>query len=375
MTTPADLSAFQVPLGTHLLSSFVHRHRRLWTWMGNLESQTLREKIEQTPIDRPVYVAGLARAGTTILLELLARHPDVATHQYRDFPGQFVPVWWNRSRKRAPSTPRERAHGDGLAVTEESPEAMEELLWMAFFESLHDSTITNLLDESTSNPNFEQFYCDHISKLLIARRRFRYVAKGNYNFTRFQYLRKLMPDVKFIAVIRDPRHHVASLIKQQRLFCAGEAEHPRALAHMQRVGHFEFGFDRRAINVGDGVAAQVHELWQRGEEVRGTARYWASLYRWFADLLERDESLASAMHIVRYEDLCDDPLCVTASLLEHCELEPSPVVTEFACQIKQPSYYRPSFTEAEERIIAEETEAVAERFGYSHALRGAVLAV
>ena len=375
MTKQPDLTAFQVPLGTHLLSGFVHRHPHLWTWLGNLESRTLRDEIDCVPIDRPVYVAGLARAGTTILLELLSRHPAVATHQYRDFPGQFVPCWWNRGHSESRSEPCERAHGDGLAVTENSPEAMEESLWMAFFNELHNPSISNVLNESTSNPHFENFYRDHIRKLLLARQRTRYVAKGNYNLTRFQYLRQLFPDAKFIAVIRHPRQHIASLIKEQRLFCAGEAEYPRALAHMQRVGHFEFGLDRRAINVGDGAAVQVQELWHRGEEVRGTARYWASLYGWFAEQLEADPELAATVNVVRYEDLCDDPHEVTENLLAHCGLDSSPAVSEFAGQIKSPTYYRPSFTAAEERIIAEETAAVAERFGYASALSGEPLAV
>ncbi len=364
MTAANSLAAFQVPLGTHLLSGFVHRHPRLWTALGNLESCSIRDEIEQIPIDRPIYVAGLARAGTTILLEMLSRHPIVATHQYRDFPGQFVPVWWNRGLRKSSANPRERAHGDGLAVTESSPEAMEETLWMAFFRELHNSAANNVLDTESTNPAFEKFYRDHVRKLLLTRQRSRYVAKGNYNFTRFAYLQKLFPAAKFVAVIRHPRHHIASLIKEQRLFCAGEREFPRALAHMQRVGHFEFGLDRRAINVGDGVAEEVRELWQRGEEVRGMARYWASLYGWFADQLERDSLLAAATQVVRYEDLCADPHFASEYLLSHCELDLSPVVAEFAWQIKAPSYYKPSFTDFDEKIIAEETDAVAKRFGY-----------
>jgi hypothetical protein len=375
MTNPLDLSAFEVPLCTHWLSGFMHRQPRFWTWLGNLESQTLRTEIDSASIDRPIYVAGLARAGTTILLELLSRHPDVATHQYGDFPGQFVPVWWNRGRRRKPLIPRERAHGDGLVVTEESPEAMEESLWMAFFNNLHDPTISNVLDQNTNNLRFERFYPDHIRKLLITRQRMRYVAKGNYNFTRFQYLQKLLPDAKFVAVIRDPRHHIASLIKEHRLFCAGEKQYPRALAHMQRVGHFEFGLDQRAINVGDGVAEEVHKLWQQGEEARGTARYWSSLYGWFADLLDRDAVLADALCIVRYEDLCDNPHRTIAALFKHCELDLSYEVEKFAEQIKRPSYYHPSFTEEDDRIIAEETDEVAERFGYASTLCCEALAI
>jgi hypothetical protein len=80
--------------------------------------------------------------------------------------------------------PAERSHGDGIAVTSESPEAFEEPLWMAFFEGQHDPSASAVLDRRARCPAFERFYRDHIRKLLAVRGGRRYVAKGNYNLTR-----------------------------------------------------------------------------------------------------------------------------------------------------------------------------------------------
>ncbi len=362
MNTPCQLDAFQVPLGVHLLSGLVEKFSNWWVRLGNLESATLRDQLQGLAIDRPIYVSGIARAGTTIVLELLSRHPDLATHQYRDFPGQFIPAWWNRGQNPKPAPVQERAHGDRLQVSLDSPEAMEESLWMAFFADLHRSDRSNILDRTIDNPAFEKFYRDHIRKLLLVRARPRYLAKGNYNLTRMAYLQKFLPDARFVVVVRNPREHIASLTKQHRLFCAGETAYPRALAHMQRVGHFEFGLDRRPICIGDQVAQEVCDLWNRGEEVRGTARYWASVYGWLADQLANDSELAAATKIVRYENLCENPHEILSTLLAHCELEPASPLDEFASQIALPKYYTPNFSEREETIIAEETAAVAERF-------------
>ena len=278
MNAPTNLNSFQVPLGIHLLSGFVQRCSGWWTQLGNLESATLRTQLDRISIETPVYITGLARAGTTILLELLSRHPDVATHKYRDFPGLFVPTWWDRGQNQSEALCQERAHGDRLQVTQDSPEAMEECLWMAFFPNAHRPEVGNVLGRSTHHKLFEQFYQDHIRKLLLVRNRSRYVAKGNYNLTRLAYLHKIHPKSRFIVAVRHPRDHIASLMRQHRLFCAGTTKHPRALAYLQRVGHFEFGLDRRPISLGDGVALEVVELWRQGQEVRGCARYWASLY-------------------------------------------------------------------------------------------------
>lgn len=362
MSNSARLDAFQVPLRVHLLSSFVHRCSSWWVRLGNLESITLREEIDATEIDGPIYVSGIARAGTTILLELLSRHPELASHKYRDFPGMFVPTWWNQGQSSQELIPEERAHGDRLQVTQDSPEAMEEPLWMAFFADIHRSDVNNVLDRATENPEFEQFYRDHLRKLLMVRARSRYLAKGNYNLTRLAYLQKIEPSAKFVVVVRNPRDHIASLIKQHRLFCRGQEQYPRALAHLQHVGHFEFGLDRRAICIGDEVAQEVTELWQQGEEVRGSARHWASVYGWVLDQLESDARLADATKIVRYEDLCASPQLIVDELLAHCELSSTPEIEQFAGQISAPQYYSPDFTPAEEAIMAEETAQVAERF-------------
>ena len=121
---------------------------------------------------------------------------------------------------------------------------------------------------SSRHPVFERFYRDHIKKMLLVRRGRRYVSKGNYNLSRLAYLRRLFPDARFVVLVREPTWHIASLAKQHRLFEREETRDARILKHMQRSGHFEFGLDRRAIDLGDGTAADVERLWREGNEVR-----------------------------------------------------------------------------------------------------------
>src|SRR3546814_14543435 len=84
----------------------------------------------------------------TILLESLAAHPDTVTHRYRDYPGVLAPIFWDRVSEHlyaGRSTPVERAHGDGIAVTQDSPEAIEEMLWMAFHPESPDPACDNTI--------------------------------------------------------------------------------------------------------------------------------------------------------------------------------------------------------------------------------------
>jgi len=365
-----DDASFHVPLGRHLLSGMVQATRPVWRGLGNLESKILREKIDRTPVDRPIYISGIARAGTTVLTEIIASHPDVVTHQYRDFPFLFIPYWWRQSLDKSPhnETPTERAHGDRLMVTTRSPEAMEEVLWMTFFDHLHDPASCNALDARMTNLRFEAFYRDHLRKLLLISGRARYAAKGNYNLTRCAYLLRIFPDARFVIVIRSPREHIASLMKQHQIFTRAAGKYPRSVAHLRRVGHFEFGAHRRCINpFSDGQAVEsIETLWSTGQQVRGWARYWAMLYGWLADTLDKPDSasLRAATLVLRYEDLCDKPVDTLKTCLDHCRLGHADLLERWPPQLTRPTYYEAKYLPEEEQAIEEETRSVAARFGY-----------
>lgn len=363
---------FRVASWIDALGWTVERHPKAWMRLAERETALLQDRLNGIAVEHPIYVTGLARAGSTILLESLARHRLTATHRYRDYPPVLTPYLWNRLLERMPlqaEQAQERAHKDGILVTSESPEAFEEVLWMAAFPWLHDAGRSNVLDAGTENAAFERFYRDHIRKLLLVRGGERYLAKGNYNVTRIEYLLKLFPDARFVIPVRDPLWHVASLMKQHALFLDGQQGNPRARRHLRRVGHFEFGLDRRPINLGDdGAAARVMRLWADGREVEGWALYWSQVYGYLADLLDASAAVRAAALVVRFEDLCSAPRQTLETVLRHCGL---PATADFldaiAGPIRFPTYYAPSFDAEETDSIQQLTQATSARFGYGPA--------
>ena len=360
-------SDFEVAGWVDRLGGHIERHPKFWIKLGNLESRFLRDELEKVRIEAPIYVAGLARSGSTFLLEALAEHEDTVTHRYKDFPPVFTPYWWNKFLGFMPkkdAVPAERAHKDGIKITEDSPEAFEEALWMAFFPGLHDPKTSALLGRDQANEAFDGFYKDHIRKLLAVRGARRYLSKGNYNLTRLAYLQRLFEDARFVLPIREPAWHIASLMKQHRLFVAGLKDNRKALDHMRRVGHFEFGPDRRPINAGDDQAIQaIQELWDKGEEVEGQARYWAHLHGRIADQLDADHKLKDAVLVVSYENLCAEPRSVVRRLFDHCRLPiTEDKVEALAARVQFPAYYQPDFSDAERSMIDDITAPVMARF-------------
>lgn len=325
-----------------------------------METSIFSSQYDFPKIEKPVFITGLARSGTTILLELLARNPHFTSHQYRDFPLLQTPIWWNwfyNQSTRNNQDPVERYHQDRIMITPDSPEAMEEILWMASFPECHNQLYSNILDDQTQNPDFELFYKDHIRKLLYIRAGQRYLCKGNYNFLRLGYLNKLFPDAKFIIPVRQPENHIASLQKQHVLLCQKEQEDPGALAYMQLAGHYEFGLDRRPANVNNlELTKEIESYWSNGQDIRGWAVYWSSLYQYLADLLSTNPVIREQTIVVHYEQLCRNPEEILSKIYTHCNIEISEqTLIGQASELSLPDYYNSKFSPSDVSEIERST--------------------
>ena len=369
-SSPAD--KFAVTPWMDRLGRILYERPKLMQSLAKMETRLFEDRFDDIPVTSPVWISGLARSGSTVLLELLADHPQVVTQRYRDFPPVFTPILWNKLVDYIPGKQEasaERAHKDGIYVTSESPEAFEEPVWMNFFPHLHKRLWDETFTQEASHPEFEAFLSAHIRKLLFLRDGMRYLAKANYNVTRLEYLLKLFPDARFVVPIRGPVWHVASLMKQHRLFVQGEVEHPEARAHLAHTGHFEFGLDRVPINCGsESVAATVAELWSEGREAEGWALQWAEVYGYVAERCDMNPALSDAVLFVRYEDVCERPAEKMRRILDHCRLDVSDEIVERArSRLHPPGYYEPHFLPDELHAIRDRTAPTAHYFGYGPA--------
>jgi len=363
---------FSVPGPFYWSVRTVHAAAPLFVGLGNLESLMLARRLSTQQVDRPVYICGLPRAGTTITLQMLSEHPDVVTHKYADFLMPYMPYVWNKVFPRIPvdamKQPVPRIHRDRIQVTRDSAEMGEEILWEHFFPQVHDESKYSVLDASTSNPAFERFYREHLCKLAMVRGRSRYVSKAIMCVVRMQYLRRLFPGARFLLYIRNPIDHIASLIKQDRIWAEIEREDPRQIEIIELTGHHEFGPKQVMANVGN--PQELHEirrLFDAGKWAQSRARYWAYVYGFVARQLEADPALASQVCLVRYEDLCGDSLTTIDRIVAHAELDPAKFAATreaYEKKLSLPDYYKPAFDAETLATIVETTGEVGRRFGY-----------
>lgn len=274
-----------------------NRHA-LWT-LGNIESYAYRKEIASVIIDRPIFITGLARSGSTMLLELLNRQPGLVSHRYCDFPFLTVPIVWNCFLNRAaakvsPAIPR--AHRDQIRITPDSPEGMEEILWQRYSAGAN----------GTTEPRFLRFYQEHVKKLLWLRGGTRYVAKNNFHLDRIPALLKIFPDAQFVIPIRHPIAHVQSLVSQHARFCEYAQLDKRTAFMMATAGHYEFGPQRSARRITAGCTEEIEQSWAAGDNVTGYALLWAAVYERVLQWLNCAE-LGRSMVIVSYEEFCSQP--------------------------------------------------------------------
>lgn len=217
--------------------------------LRDMEQSKFGSAIAAQAITAPVFITALPRAGTTLVLELLARHPAVATHRYRDMPFVLSPVIWQQLSRRfqVKADAKERSHGDGMMVDADSPEAFEEVFWLRHLpEDFADGRIAprEALPAATAAA-----FRDHMRALIFARGQpgARYVSKNNANIARLPALPSTFPDARIIVPLRHPLDQAQSLLHQHKKALASHAGSAFARAYPRDIGHFEFGADHRPI--------------------------------------------------------------------------------------------------------------------------------
>ena len=218
---------------------------------ADVEDGIFGSDIEGIEGTAPVFITSLPRAGTTIVLNALHELPGVATHLYRDMPFIMAPLFWSRMSAgfQKSSEMAERAHGDGIKVGFDSPEAFEEVIWRHFWPGHFRETEIGLWTKGDKNGEATQFFKDHFRKIISLRcgKNGRYVSKNNGNIARLDLLPQMFPDASIILPLRDPAEHAASLMRQHQNFLKQHAEDKFIKRYMKDIGHLEFGELHRPI--------------------------------------------------------------------------------------------------------------------------------
>ncbi len=251
--------------------------------------------LKSSPEDtgRHVFVTGLARAGTTILMREIHRTGEFGSLTYADMPFVLAPNTWAQiSRKgQTPGQRVERAHGDGIEVDTQSPEALDEVYWRV--SDGGDYIATEGLSPHRPDADLIQGYRDLARLVMRKTGTARYVSKNNNNILRLPSLAAAMPDAVFLVPLRRPLDHAASLLTQHQRFLDADGF---TRDYMTWLGHHEFGATHRPFLFAGRPAGDPMTL-----------DYWLRVWIGAYSALDRAEAGAENVLFVPYEALSSDP--------------------------------------------------------------------
>ena len=195
---------------------------------------------------RHVFVTGLARAGTTILMREIHGSGAFGSLTYADMPFVLAPNTWRKlAGKKDAGTKAERAHGDGIEVDVDSPEALEEPFWRV--KCGGDYLKADGLVPHTPSAEVMDEYADYIRLILRHTGNDRYLCKNNNNILRLGALADRFGEAVFLVPIREPLQHALSLLRQHERFVGTDAFTAK---YMKWLAHHEFGADQRPFVFG-----------------------------------------------------------------------------------------------------------------------------
>ncbi|MEN8722671.1 MAG: sulfotransferase [Alphaproteobacteria bacterium] len=310
--------------------------------LSGSEDKKFDQENQDITGDAPVFITSLPRAGTTLLLEVIADLPNFVSHTYRDLPFILAPLTWDRISKsfRKDATEQERAHGDGMMVSYDSVEAFEEVLWRAFWKPHFKKDRVTVWQESEKDEfnEFPAFLRQHMRKMIaLGRKRQdnqqinRYVSKNNANIARISWLTKNFPDARIMIPYRDPMAHLGSLMRQHSRFLEEHETNKFGLRYMETIGHLEFGKALRPIDF-NGWIDSADKLDRIAPDFWAT--YWLAA---FEDILKQAGPQVS---LFSYDALCAAPADNLPKIAEAIG-EPAARLLEAKDRFRAPTPYAP----------------------------------
>ncbi len=186
-------------------------------------------KNEEIKSQSHIFISGLARSGTTSLLNFIYSTNQYTSLTYRNMPFVLSPNFSKLFNKKNISK-KERLHADGIKYDINSPESFDEV----FFSNNDNFVKSELLN--------------YIQLLLFSDNKTRYLSKNNLNYKRVDLINSILPNSIFLIPIRDPLQHSYSLLNQHLHFSELQKKDDFIRRYMNYLGHNEFGLNHKPWN-------------------------------------------------------------------------------------------------------------------------------
>lgn len=298
----------------------------------DLDQLVFKPKNAASRNERHVFISGLARSGTTALMQILHNTGQFSSLTYSDLPFVLAPNLNRKISGKRTSELKERAHRDGIFINQESPEAFDEVFWKVFFKNKYIKE-----DRLISVPipaDVIEKYANYIDSIIFktGNESNRYLSKNNNSILRLDAIQSFFPNAISIIPFRNPIQHALSLLNQHIHFCEVQKNDSFSLNFMNWLGHHEFGLNQKPFDVGNDLVFDQLIEYQKDD-----LNYWLlSWLNYYSFVLEK---YATSCVFFCYESFCEVPEKSLHQLLDKIGVE--------ASDLKEIKHFEPKIREVE----------------------------
>ena len=285
----------------------------------DLEKMIFAKNLSDSTNEKHIFVSGLARAGTTILMQSLYQTQEFASLTYRDMPFVLAPNLWDKITQfsRREKIAQNRAHGDGQEIHFDAPEALDEIFWKTFCQDQYIKK-NSLIPMQADAKTLDEFRT-YISLILLRYGKRRYLSKNNNSVLRLPSLCKAFPHGQILVPFRNPFQQAASLFEQHQRFLQIHKEDPFTFKYMTWLAHHEFGSHHRPF-----VFRPDSTFSFTPDQLDYWLELWIHSYRFLLDQFQNGVPLM----FINFENLCQNPDETLRNLFERLDLTYSPKIAE-----------------------------------------------
>jgi hypothetical protein len=254
-----------------------------------------------------LLITGLARSGTTSMLNHISRVERFDSLSYANLPFLLAPNLWRRLYNPAQGEAVERSHKDGVLIHHRSVEALEEYFFKVITRDgfIHED---RLVPHDISSKQ-AQDYLDYQRVVRSGPEKI-YLAKNNNALLRYSSLRQLNADFRAVILFRHPLYHAASLLSKHLQYGKLHIKDPFVNEMMDWLGHHEFGRGHKPM-AWTGTAAGASAELPTG--LPTTLDYWIEVWiQYHGQLLAIDDTCCLW---VDYANFCARPSQVIEQVL------------------------------------------------------------
>lgn len=272
----------------------------------NFSLNRIKDKSENFSFEKSnhIFITGLARSGTTALLQFLDNTNKYGSLRYKYMPFILLPriaKFYAEFFSSKDFIETERLHGDGLKISSKSPECLDEPFWKNMI--YQDS---NLFEKYLLPHNVSMETARAYAYLLDRYKRIEnnknLVIKNNNNHLRLLSLSKYFPNSNFMVVFRSPIAHATSLCSLHKRLLDLQKKDKFILEYMNMLGHWEFGDGMKPFIY---HPKQLEDLVSRNPiSIEYWVTQWIYTYEWILEELSINKN--KNIKLICYEELCSN---------------------------------------------------------------------